>query len=126
CGATRHVDSLPPPYSLLDRAAAAELIPWCAAHGTGVVGYSPLGSGLLRGGLHPPRARDRPAGGWVPLPAVAVAWGLATPGVTGAIVRARRPSQVDGWLPAGSLRLTDADLAARRAGGGGTRGQARC
>ena len=47
----------------------------------------------------------------VPVAAVAVAWVLATPGVTGAIVGARRPSQVDGWLPAGNLQLTEADLA---------------
>jgi aryl-alcohol dehydrogenase-like predicted oxidoreductase len=42
-----------------------------------------------------------------------VAWVLAsTQGVTGAIVGARRPSQVDGWLPAGNLQLTPEDLAA--------------
>jgi aryl-alcohol dehydrogenase-like predicted oxidoreductase len=145
CQRIRHVDSLQPPYSLLDRAAADELIPWCAANGTGVIGYSPLGSGLLSGGFDAQRARDLPAGDWrrgspefqepalsrnlalaerlepvaerhgVPVAAVAVAWVLATPGVTGAIVGARRPSQVDGWLPAGSLRLTDADLAELRA-----------
>jgi aryl-alcohol dehydrogenase-like predicted oxidoreductase len=44
--------------------------------------------------------------------AAAVAWVLATEGVTGAIVGARRPSQVDGWLPAGNLQLTQEDLAA--------------
>ena len=42
---------------------------------------------------------------------MAVAWALATDGVTGAIVGARRPSQVDGWLPAGNLRLDADDLA---------------
>jgi aryl-alcohol dehydrogenase-like predicted oxidoreductase len=145
CEPIRHVDSLQPPYSLLDRAAAAELIPWCAAHGTGVIGYSPLGSGLLSGGFDAQRARDLPEGDWrrsspefqepalsrnlalaerlgpvaerhgAPVAAVAVAWVLATPGVTGAIVGARRPSQVDGWLPAGGLQLTDADLAELRA-----------
>jgi aryl-alcohol dehydrogenase-like predicted oxidoreductase len=145
CQRIRHVDSLQPPYSLLDRAAADELIPWCAANGTGVIGYSPLGSGLLSGSFDAQRARDLPAGDWrrgspefqepalsrslalaerlepvaerhgVPVAAVAVAWVLATPGVTGAIVGARRPSQVDGWLPAGSLQLTDADLAELRA-----------
>ena len=145
CQRIRHVDSLQPPYSLLDRAAADELIPWCAANGTGVIGYSPLGSGLLSGSFDAQRARDLPAGDWrrgspefqepalsrslalaerlepvaerhgVPVAAVAVAWVLATPGVTGAIVGARRPSQVDGWLPTGSLQLTDADLAELRA-----------
>ena len=48
----------------------------------------------------------------VPVAAVAVAWVLATQGVTGAIVGARRPSQVDGWLAAGNLQLTQDDLAA--------------
>jgi len=43
--------------------------------------------------------------------AVAVAWALAWPGVTGAIVGARRPGQVDSWLPAGTLALTADDLA---------------
>jgi aryl-alcohol dehydrogenase-like predicted oxidoreductase len=41
---------------------------------------------------------------------VAVAWTLAFPGVTGAIVGARSPRQVDGWLPAAQLTLTDEDL----------------
>jgi aryl-alcohol dehydrogenase-like predicted oxidoreductase len=41
---------------------------------------------------------------------VAVAWTLAFPGVTGAIVGARSPRQVDGWLPAATLELKDDDL----------------
>jgi len=41
---------------------------------------------------------------------VAVAWTLAWPGVSGAIVGARSPAQVDGWISAASLALTDADL----------------
>lgn len=40
----------------------------------------------------------------------AVAWTLAWPGVTGAIVGARNPRQVDGWIGAADLELTDADL----------------
>jgi aryl-alcohol dehydrogenase-like predicted oxidoreductase len=42
---------------------------------------------------------------------VAVAWALAWPGVSGAIVGARSPAQVDGWIGAATLELTDADLA---------------
>jgi aryl-alcohol dehydrogenase-like predicted oxidoreductase len=38
--------------------------------------------------------------------AVAIAWTLTWPGVTGAIVGARSPSQVDGWLGAATLTLT--------------------
>ena len=43
--------------------------------------------------------------------AVAVAWTLAWPGVTGAIVGARSPEQVDGWIAAGSLELESRELA---------------
>jgi aryl-alcohol dehydrogenase-like predicted oxidoreductase len=35
--------------------------------------------------------------------AVAVAWTIAWPGVTGAIVGARSPCQVDGWIDAATL-----------------------
>jgi aryl-alcohol dehydrogenase-like predicted oxidoreductase len=43
--------------------------------------------------------------------AVAVAWVLAWPGVTGAIVGARRPEQLDDWGAAANLSLGDEDLA---------------
>ena len=39
-----------------------------------------------------------------------MAWTLAWPGVTGAIVGARKPAQADGWLPAGHLHLNPQDL----------------
>jgi aryl-alcohol dehydrogenase-like predicted oxidoreductase len=42
---------------------------------------------------------------------VAVAWVLATDGVTGAIVGARRPEQVDGWIGAGAVELSAEDHA---------------
>ena len=41
---------------------------------------------------------------------MAVAWVLAWPGVTGAIVGARSPAQLDDWTAAGQLQLTVADL----------------
>jgi aryl-alcohol dehydrogenase-like predicted oxidoreductase len=41
----------------------------------------------------------------------AIAWTLAWPGVTGAIVGARTPEQVDGWIDAGSIELGREDLA---------------
>ncbi|MGG2461370.1 aldo/keto reductase [Streptomyces sp. RGM 3693] len=40
----------------------------------------------------------------------AVAWALAWLGVTGAIVGARKTTQVDGWIGTGSVQLTPADL----------------
>ena len=42
--------------------------------------------------------------------AVAIAWTLAWHGVTGAIVGARTPDQVDGWIGAASLELDPRDL----------------
>jgi aryl-alcohol dehydrogenase-like predicted oxidoreductase len=43
--------------------------------------------------------------------AVAIAWVLAWHGVTAAIVGARSPRQVDGWIGSPNVALTDADLA---------------
>ncbi len=135
-----HVDSLQPPFSLIHRGAGGDLIPWCAQHGTGVIVYSPMQSGLLTGAMTAERAAALPGDDWrrthedftgdnldrnlalaaaltpvaerhgVSVAAVAVAWTLAWPGVTGAIVGARTTEQVDGWLPAASLELTTEDL----------------
>src|SRR5207245_3440501 len=41
-----HVDTLQPPFSAIRREVAAAELPWCAAHGTGVIVYSPMQSGL--------------------------------------------------------------------------------
>ncbi len=50
CEAIRHVDSLQPEFSMLDR-RQAKLIAWCAEQGTGVVSYGPLAYGLLTGAI---------------------------------------------------------------------------
>ena len=50
CEAVRHVDSLQPEFSMLDR-RQADLIAWCADQGTGVVSYGPLAYGLLTGAI---------------------------------------------------------------------------
>ena len=42
--------------------------------------------------------------------ALAIAWTLVWPGVTGAIVGARSAEQVDGWIGAATLELTAGDL----------------
>ena len=135
-----HVDAVQPPLSLINREAAAELIPWCRDNGTGVIVYSPMQTGLLTGAFTPERVASLPGNDWrrgteeftgdrldrnlalaaaqVPVgrrhgvsqAAVAVAWTLAWPGVTGAIVGARRPDQVDDWLVAADLLLEDDDL----------------
>jgi aryl-alcohol dehydrogenase-like predicted oxidoreductase len=42
--------------------------------------------------------------------AIAAAWVLAWPGVSGAIIGARNALQLEGWIDAASLVLTDAEL----------------
>jgi aryl-alcohol dehydrogenase-like predicted oxidoreductase len=137
----RHVDSVQPPFSLIRRDSAADVIPWAAAHGAGVIAYSPMQSGLLTDTFSVKRLAAMADDDWrrrsaeftepnlsrnivlrdalrpiaerhcVTVSAVAVAWTLACPGVTGAIVGARSPEQVDGWIAAGALDLDASDLA---------------
>src|SRR3954466_7914375 len=59
-----HVDSLQPPFSLIHREAADDLIPWCADNGTGVIVYSPMQSGLLTGRMTAERAAGLPDDDW--------------------------------------------------------------
>ena len=46
CEPIHHVDSLQPMFNPVER-RGAELLPWCREHGTGVIAYSPMMSGLL-------------------------------------------------------------------------------
>ena len=138
--AVRPIDSLQPPFSLIRRDAGADVIPWCAAQGTGVIVYSPMQSGILTDSFSAERVARMAADDWrrrtesfnepaltrnialrdalrpiaarhaATVSAVAVAWTLAWPGVTGAIVGARTAAQVDGWIGGGSLDLTSEDL----------------
>jgi aryl-alcohol dehydrogenase-like predicted oxidoreductase len=142
CEAIRHVDSLQPPLSLVQREALGDVIPWAAAHETGVIVYSPMASGLLSGtfdrerleSLPPDDMRRRRPEFTEPglsrnlalverlraiadeldssVGELAIAWTLAQEVVTGAIVGARRPDQVDGWLGAANLELSDEQLRA--------------
>src|SRR5256886_6336963 len=135
-----HVDTLQPPFSAIHREVAAAELPWCAAHHTGVIVYSPMQSGLLTGAFSVERAARLGADDWrsrspdftglglrrnvaladalrpiaqrhgATIAAVAVAWALARTGVTGAIVGARAPGPGGGRIGAASLELTDTDL----------------
>lgn len=137
-----HVDTLQPPFSAIQRTAASDLIPWCAANGTGVIVYSPMHSGLLTGTFSVQRARALPPDDWrarhpdfrspdlernlaladafkpiaerhgATVAAAAAAWTLAWPGVTGAILGARSASQVDGLIGAAELELDADDMQA--------------
>ena len=130
------VASLQPPYSMLRRDVEAELLPWCAAHGIGVVAYSPMQTGLLAGKFTRERIAALPSDDWrraspyFTEPALthnlklveglraiaergkrrtaelAVAWVLRRPEVTSAIVGSRRPEQVVETADAADRPLT--------------------
>ncbi|MGH8469806.1 MAG: aldo/keto reductase [Gammaproteobacteria bacterium] len=137
CEKLRHVDSLQPPFSMIKRDVAASELPWCADHGTGVIVYSPMQSGLLTDSFDVGRVATLAPDDWrrradefqepnlgrnlalrdalrpiakrygTTVSAIAVAWTLGWPGVSGAIVGARSPAQIDGWVDAAQLILTN-------------------
>jgi aryl-alcohol dehydrogenase-like predicted oxidoreductase len=134
------VESLQPPYSLIDRGVEDEILPLARQDGIGVIVYSPMGSGLLTGAITPQRIASMPADDWrkhdprftepqlsrhlalagrlqavadrhgTTAGAVAVAWTLRNPAVDGAITGFRRAAQVDPILAAVGLDLTDEDM----------------
>jgi len=140
CEAIRHVDSLQPLFSMISRGAAENLLPWCKNQNTGVICYSPMQSGILTDGFTTERVAKMASDDWrrrgpefqepsltrnlalrdalrpiaarhgVSVSSIAIAWTLSWPGLTGAIVGARTPAQVDGWIQAATLQLTQDDL----------------
>ncbi|NJL50737.1 MAG: aldo/keto reductase, partial [Blastochloris sp.] len=64
CESIGHVDTLQPPFSAIRRNVATAELPWCRAHDTGVIVYSPMQSGLLTGRLTPARAAALPTDDW--------------------------------------------------------------
>jgi aryl-alcohol dehydrogenase-like predicted oxidoreductase len=135
------VETLQPQYSLIEREGEGEILPFAEREGIGVIVYSPMGSGILTGGMTRERVESLPEDDWrkhdtrfnepqlsrnlelverltavaerydTTPGAVAVAWTLRNPAVDGAIVGFRRPDQVDPILTAANLELTDEDLA---------------
>lgn len=132
------VASVQPEYSMLKREPEKELLAYCAENGIGVVAYSPLRSGILTDQFSQERLdtlaeddwrqrnpdfqalqaainlafveklRVLAAGENLSPSAMAIAWVLARPEVTSAIVGARRPSQIVKSAPAGDIRLSSA------------------
>jgi aryl-alcohol dehydrogenase-like predicted oxidoreductase len=135
------ISSLQPPYSMVNRRIEAEILPYAARHGIGVIAYSPMASGLLTGTMTRERVESLPGDDWrrrnpnyqEPLltrnlalvdylrmiggrhglapGAVAIAWVLRDPAVTGAIVGARRPGQTGGIIAAADFRLSPDEIA---------------
>jgi aryl-alcohol dehydrogenase-like predicted oxidoreductase len=128
------------PYSAIRPEVSEEVLPFCQENNIGVLVYSPMQAGLLTGKMSKERLQHMPPGDWRAkgdqfieprlsrnlalqdlvveiarerdrtAPEVAVAWVLANTAVTGAIVGARRPDQVDGFIGAGEFRLDAAAL----------------
>lgn len=140
CEAVGHVDSVQLPFSLVNREAAPELLTWARGHGSGLICYSPMASGLLTDDFTLEYWSALPTEDWrrssdwfaeaelrrglavrdalrpiaqaheTTVSAVAVAWVLAWHGVTGAIAGARHPDQIRGWIDAAALQLTEPEL----------------
>ncbi len=134
------ITSLQPPYSMLNRAAEAEILPFCLNHDIGVINYAPMHSGLLTGAMTKERVANFPADDFrrnaknyqepllsrnlaiadflkeigarhgVSAGVVAIAWTLANPAISAAIVGGRNAAQVDGVFPAASFHLSDAEM----------------
>jgi aryl-alcohol dehydrogenase-like predicted oxidoreductase len=135
------ITSLQPRYSLLHREIEEKILPFAGRENIGVIAYSPMASGLLTGAMTRERIAGLPANDWrkrhpdfqepqlsrnlnmVRLlraigrlhgrtPAeVAVAWVLRYSAVTGAIVGARRPGQVQDVVGAAEFHLSPRELA---------------
>ncbi len=134
------VTSLQPPYSMINRSVEAEILPFCKAHGIGVINYAPMHSGMLTGAMTKERVAQMPDNDFrkkakqyqepllsrnlelakllgeigetrgVSAGVVAIAWTLHNPAVTAAIVGGRTAKQVQGVLAGAEFRLSDAEF----------------
>ena len=131
------ITSLQPPYSMINRSAEPEILPFCQRNGIGVIHYAPMHSGLLTGAMTKERVMKMPDNDFrkrakqyqepllsrnldvarllgeigarhqVSAGVVAIAWTLHNPAVTAAIVGGRNAAQVEGVLPAAAFRLNE-------------------
>ncbi|HZG06523.1 MAG TPA: aldo/keto reductase [Streptomyces sp.] len=121
-----------PPYSILNRGIEREVLPVCERYGMGTLVYSPLAGGLLTGRYRKGRQADthRAAFGFrhlrderrldaveqlldlaekagMPLTHLAMAFAIAHPGVTSAIIGPRTMDHLDDLLAGAGITLTD-------------------
>jgi aryl-alcohol dehydrogenase-like predicted oxidoreductase len=139
-GKITSVTSLQPPYSAIRRDIEKEILPYAEENNIGVIVYSPMQSGLLSGQMTRERIASFPSDDWrrnakefqganlsknlelaetlreigarydLTAGAVAIAWTLRHQAVTGAIVGARNPKQIDGIIGAGDFRLPKEEI----------------
>jgi len=130
------VASLQPPYSMLKRGIENEILDYCSRNDIGVIVYSPMQKGLLTGKMTRERIQNLPADDHrskdplfkdpiisnildlvedlrpiaennnKTLAQLAIAWTLARPEVTAAIVGARTISQIEETVNAGNWILS--------------------
>ncbi len=131
-----------PPYNPLQRESEADVLPFCAEKGLGVLAYSPIAQGLMTGRVTMDRVfpesdvrHSRPwfqpqnrkrvldmleqikpiaEGHDVTLGQVTIAWVVAQKGITTALVGGRTEQQVVENAKAGALKLSDDEVATIR------------
>jgi aryl-alcohol dehydrogenase-like predicted oxidoreductase len=131
------ITSLQPPYSAIRRDTEKELLPFCGRENIGVIAYSPMQAGLLSGRMTRESITEFSETDWRreakefkepnltrnleiqdkfayigaqhghTAAVAALAWVLRRKEVTGAIVGARRPTQVEGFIAAMDFRLSE-------------------
>ncbi|MET7998758.1 aldo/keto reductase [Amycolatopsis sp. NPDC005232] len=121
-----------PPYSIINRSIEREVLPVCRQYGMGTLVWSPLGQGLLTGRFRKGRQSDSHRSSFMPdhfeadrkldvveqlipladkagLPMthLAMAFAVAHPGVTSAIIGPRTMEQLDDLLAGADVTLDD-------------------
>jgi aryl-alcohol dehydrogenase-like predicted oxidoreductase len=121
-----------PPYSIINRGIEREVLPACQRYGMGTLVWSPLGQGLLTGRYRKGKQTDTHRSGGMPqhfsderkldvveqlvpladkagLPMthLAMAFAIAHPGVTSAIIGPRTMEQLDDLLAGAEVTLDD-------------------
>lgn len=119
-----------PPYSILDRGIEREVLPVCERYGMGAMVWSPLAQGLLTGRYRKGQATDSRRAGFrhmsderrldaverlipvardagMSLTHLAMAFAIAHPGVTSAILGPRTEQQLDDLLAGAEITLDD-------------------
>jgi aryl-alcohol dehydrogenase-like predicted oxidoreductase len=134
------ITSLQPPYSIVTHDVEKEILPYAHKSEIGVIVYSPMSAGLLTGEMTRERVARFSSEDWrrnlpnfqEPLLSrnlelveflrelgrrhgkapgeVAIAWTLANPAVTGAIVGFRSIQQFEGMIGAATFRLSSVEL----------------
>ncbi|KHT58069.1 aldo/keto reductase [Photobacterium gaetbulicola] len=128
-----------PGYSLLNRSAEKEVLPWCLEHNVGTIHHSTMASGLLSGAMNKDRFARLSKNDWrhkhhlyqeptfsrnlemvehlkviaedkgCNVAELSIAWTLSHPATTGSIIGARSAEQLSGLINASEITLAEQD-----------------